>query len=310
MTMKMGDRLKISHPLWHAMYDRINRMINMINAIAAIVLTGEAPHKVDDTADEVATADAVSGSLDSVGDLEHALDVGYVAHIASTTYHKAADVTNTLTATTVYAKIKALAEDLKAKYNAHHVYTTSSVHAGSGDPNTVTAGTITTKALAIAMLNDIKTMFNLHIINVTSCHGSTGVADAVVLADLTVSATWSQIQAMADAIRAAYVAHVARGTTIHGAADTAHDPAVAAVGSVQTSVDTYLTELKGDLNAHEKESGTSHYVGDDTMKVTVANATTLATSIALANDIKRSFNDHISREGEVAIGPIPTLDEN
>lgn len=303
--MSLRDRLTLSNPLLHALVPVLDALIAAVNNLSSVVFIGENPHKANDTADVVTST--TPGDLDQVANLEHEIDVNYVAHIASSTYHLAADSTNTLTATTVYAKVKALAEDLKAKYNLHHVMTASSVHAGSGDTNTVTAATITTKALAITMLNNIKAMMTAHLANVTSCHGAADTTSmAAVPTDLLSTDTWSTIAAMADALRAAYVLHVARGTSVHGAADTTHDPAVTAVGSVQTSVDTYLTELKGDFNAHIILLS-SHASKDESMKVTAADATTLATSRTLASALKTSFNDHISRAGEAAL-TVPTLD--
>lgn len=305
--MTLRDRMLVGNPILNALIPVFDALIAAVNALGSVVFTGEAPHKVDDTADAVLTAD--SFDLDTVGNLETALDVAYVAHIASTSYHIAADSTNTLTATTVYAKCKALADDLKAKFNLHRVMTASSVHAGSGDANAVTAAAMTTKALGITLLNDIRTMMIAHLANVTTCHGAADTTSmAAVPVALTSTATWTQIAAMADALRAAYVLHVAlTAGSVHGAADTTHNPAVAAVGAVQTSVNTYLSELKTDLNAHIILL-TSHYVKDDSMKVSAAAATTLATSITLANAIKVAFNDHISRAAEVAL-TVPTLDE-
>lgn len=304
--MSLRDRLTLGSPLTHALITILDQLIAAVNTLSAVVLTGDNPHKVDDTADVVTATDPAD--LDQVGDLEFDIDIKYAAHLGSTTYHLAADSTNTLTATTVYAKVKALAEDLKTKYNLHHVMTGSSVHAGSGDGNTVTAATITTKALAITMLNDIKAMMTAHLANVTSCHGSADATSmASVPADLASTATWTLIAAMADALRVAYVLHVARGSTVHGAADTTHDPAVAAVGAVQTSVDTYLTEMKADFNAHIILLS-SHATKDESMKVSTADATTLATSRALAKALKEAFNTHISRAAE-ALLVVSTLDE-
>ena len=307
--MIIGDRMKRGGPIWKAMYERMNALINMVNALAAIVLTGQAPHTQNDTTNVVTAANAASGSLDSVGDLEKDLEEQYEAHIASSTHHKAADTTNVVTLTSVYANVKALADELKADYNLHHVYVVSSCHAGAGDPNAVTEADVASKAGAIALLNDIKTQYNLHLANVTSCHGAADTANVEALDDLESDATWDDIQAMADDLKTNYTAHIALVDSVHGAADAANGIAADDVGDVQTSVNAFLNELKGDLNAHMAEEGTSHIIADITMKVTKANATTLATSVTLATALKTAFNDHISRAAEVGIGPIPTLDQ-
>jgi len=306
--MSLRDRLTMGNSLTQALIPILDELISAVNALSETVFVGENPHKVSDSVNTVTVADPADDDLDDVADLEHALDVAYVAHIGSTTYHSAADTTNTLTATTTYAKVKALADDLKTQYNAHHVFTSGSVHAGSGDANTVTAAAVSNKATAITLLNDIKTMFNLHCANVTSCHGAADTTNPCVLADLTSAATWSQIQAMADDLKTKYAAHrVLTAGSVHGGADSTNAVTAGAVGSVQTVVNAYLTELKADLNAHMILL-TSHYVKDDSMKVTAAAATTLATSVTLAAAIKAAFNDHISMASEAAL-TVSTLDE-
>lgn len=306
--MSLRDRLTLGSPLTHSMIPILDALIAAVNTLSAVVLLGDNPHKANDTSDVVSSTDPAD--LDQVADLEFDIGIKYAAHLASTTYHLAADSVNTLTATTVYAKVKALADDLKAKYNLHHVIVTGSpaIHAGAGDPNTVTAGAVSSKATAITLLNDIRAMFNLHCANVTSCHGAADTTNPISAAALATSATWAEIAARADALRTAYEAHrVLTGGSVHGSADGTNTLSALAVGSVQTSVNTYLTELKGDLNAHIIYL-TSHASKDESMKVTVADATTLATSRALAKALKDSFNTHISRTAEASL-TVPTLDE-
>lgn len=293
------DRMLRSNPALKSLAPVIEALITAVNKLSSVIFTGNNPHKENDVANTVTTGDA--GNLDEVADLEKALNTAYVAHIASGTYHIAADSTNTLTATTVYAKVKALVDNLRTKYEAHRVYTTGTTHAGADSTNVAGVTVISTKATAITVLNDLKAVYNAHIINVSTCHGAADTTNTVILTDLGVSATWSEIQAMADSIRAKYEAHrVLTSGSVHGGADATNSATVAAVGSVQTSVDTYLTELKGDFNAHIILAS-SHAAKDESMQVTVANATTLATSIALANAIKSSFNDHITRADEAAL---------
>lgn len=305
--MKLRDRLTTMNPGLHALVAILDVLIQQVNYLTTAVFVGDSAHKANDPY-PVTAANASSGvGVDSVVDLEQDLDVKYAAHLGSTSYHIAADSTNTLTAKTVYYKIKALADELKAKYNLHHVYTAGSVHAGSGDPNTVTAGDVSSKATSITLLNQIKAMFNLHCANVTSCHGAADTTNPVVLADLLVTATWTQIAAMADAIRTAYEAHrVLTAGSVHGGADATNTMSAAAVGTLQTSINTYLTELKGDYNAHIIYM-TSHYKPTGDLAATAANATSLATSITLANQLKLMYNDHISDAAEVNL--VPTLDE-
>jgi hypothetical protein len=305
--MKLRDKLNHSCPAWSDMIDRMDKMINLVNNLASVVFQDMNPHKVNDSTNVVSAKDA--GSLDVIADLEKELQSAYETHIASTTYHKAADSTNVITASSVYEKVKALADDLKAKYNAHHVFITGSVHAGSDDPNTVTEPAVSDKATAITLANQIKTMFNLHLNNITSCHGAVDTANLVTLDDLLPEATWEQIQALLDDIRTKYEAHRVNVTaSVHGGADATNAMAVSAVGSVQTSVNTFLTEMKGDLNAHMLNL-TSHNTLVDNMQITAANATSLVTARLLANAIKAAYMDHISTVKEMSYAPIPTLDE-
>ena len=282
----------------------LESLIQTVNELSAVVFSGSNPHKVNDTANGI--ADSLSaGDLNTVADLEAALAVNYAAHLGSTTYHLAADSTNTLTATSVLAKVNALSNDLKAKYNAHRVRL-ASVHTAADNTNVVDAANATTKATAITLLNQIKAKFNAHCA-LTPAHGAADAVNPIILADLGVAATWEQIQAMADQLRVSYEAHrVLTAGSVHGAADSTNTMAVAAVGSVQTSVNTLLNELKTDFNAHMSLL-TSHAVKDTSMEVTGANSTTLATAIKLANELREKFNDHISRGPEIAM-VVPTLD--
>lgn len=305
--MSLRDRMTLGNSLARALIPIFDEIIAAVNALSATVFSGENPHKANDTANAVSTADA--SSLDAVGNLEAALDTAYAAHLGSTTYHIAADTTNTLTAKTVLYKVNLLANDLATKYEAHRILTSGPVHGAADSTNVITAATATTKATAILLLNDIKAMFNAHCALIAGgVHGAADTTNPVSTTDLTSSATWSEIQVMADAIRTAYEAHrQLTAGSVHEGADATNTISASAVGSVQTSVNTYLTELKGDFNGHTVLL-TSHYVKDSSMNVTVADATTLATSIALVNALKAAFNEHISRADESAL-TVSTLDE-
>ena len=305
--MKLRDRMLVSNPILKDLITIMDALITAVNTLSSVVFTGEAPHKTDDTADVVSAANA--GDLDAVVNLEWALDVAYAAHLGSTSYHIAADSTNTLTATTVYAKIKALADELKTKYNAHRVLTSGSVHGGADSTNVVSAAAVSSKATAVTLLNELKTDFNAHIAMTSgSVHGAADATNPVTLDDLTSSSTWTEIAAMADSIRTKYEAHrVLTADSVHGAADSTNTMTASAVGTLQTSINTYLNEFKTDFNAHILFL-TSHYTVDQSMKITAANASSLATSVTLINEAKASFNDHISRASEVAM-TVPTLDE-
>jgi hypothetical protein len=289
--------MKLGNPILKDLITVIDAQTNAINKLNA----GTNPHKEEDTTDVITALDALN--LDMVGDLEKQLNVDYTAHIGSTSYHVAADSTNTAGATTVYAKIKALADNLGTKYAAHRVLTSGTVHAFADATDVVTADATSSKATAITYLNNLKAMLNAHMANATS-HVAADATNPVVLTDLATGATWSQIQAMVDAIRVSYEAHrVLTAGGVHGAADNTNSATVAAVGSVQTSVDTNLTDIKAKFNAHVILT-TSHYIADEEVIVTAAAATDLSTSVTLANALKKAFNDHLGREDNT----VPTLD--
>lgn len=123
------------------------------------------------------TAGAYGGSASTIVAFTNALRTAYEAHRVIVTgapaIHGLADAVNTVgAAATDLATALTLLNDIKVKYNLHHVYTTGGVHAGAGDTNTVTAANATDLATAIVLAEDIKAMYNAHRVNVTSVHGS------------------------------------------------------------------------------------------------------------------------------------------
>lgn len=303
--MTIRERMELAGPLWKAMATRFEAMVDAISTLGAIV-AGQNPHKTNDTTNVVAVAG--SSDTDTCIDLAQDIITKYEAHRVSTSHHLAADSTNAMTEIGVPKEVYAVLNDLKTQYNLHHVYTTSSVHAGAGDPNTVTATAATTKATAVTLANQIKEMFNLHIVNVTTCHGTTGIGDAITDADLDSDSTWTEIAAFADSAQTQYDAHCAQGSTIHGAADAVNVSTATAVGTVTTALYAGLNDLKAQLNAHFAESGTSHIIEDKSITVSSAAATTVTTAKALANEMKADYNDHISRADEDALISINSLD--
>ena len=310
--MNYYDRLIKAGPTGKLIADIIDDIINGVNEVLNIVAVGQAPHKVDDVANVITSEDALSSrGLDSDIDLSQEEITDYEAHIGSTTYHVGADSTNVVTEVGVPIEIYALLDELKVDYEAHRILTAASVHAGTDAVNVITALNATTKALAVALSNDLRTQYIANFANVTTHHGASdtvGIAAATAVAELDGDSTWTEIAAAADALRSAYEAHrVLTAGTVHGAADSTNTVTAAAVGTVTVALYAGLNELKGDFNAHIQESGTFHYMPDVSMTVTVANASTAATSRALANALKASINDHISRAAEAALGSLPNL---
>ena len=309
---KLGDRMQRGGPIWKAVYERLNDLINGHNELVNIVLGGQAPHLTNDVTNVLTLNPATS--VDTITDLAQELITKYEAHLASTTHHVGADVTNTVTETGVPIEVYTLLNEIKVDYEAHRILTAASVHAGADSTNTITAANATTKATAVLLADDLRTQFIANFANVTSHHGASdtvGVAAATAVAELDSDSTWTQIAAAADALRAAYEAHrVLTAGTVHGAADATNTVTATAVGTFSTALYAGINELKTDFNAHIAESGTSHKIMDTSMLVENANASSTATAKALINELRTNYTDHISRASEVTGGPlVTTLDE-
>lgn len=118
-------------------------------------------------------------------------------------------------------------------------------------------------------------------------------AELCTLADATVLAG---AQAIANDLKAKLNAHVAR-TDIHKAAD-ATNVTTAAAATDQATTNTLLNEIKTDLNAHH-DSATYHHAGGSGGQALPAddgttNASDEATSVALANSLKATWNRHVA----------------
>ena len=302
--MKRGD------PILKALVDRMDKLINGHNRLVAIVVGGQNPHEVND-ATNVVTITAAVDKQDQVVDLAQNLITQYEAHLADTTTHIGADSTNVVTELGVPEEIYALLNELKTDYEANRVNVTSH-HGGSGDTtNAISAANADTKAKAVTLAMDLKTKYEAHrILTAGSVHAAADAVNAMTAADVDGDSTWAEIATLADDLRAMYEAHrVYTGSSCHAGADSTNTVTATAVGTFATALYAGLNELKGDFNAHIAESGTSHQVMDESMKITTANASTLATAITLVNALKTAYADHISRADDVAGYPVvPTLD--
>ena len=301
--MNLRDRLKQSDPVVKALIPIIDGLITTVNKLISVIIYGGNVHKINDTVNTVTTGDAAT--LDEVGDLEHAINTKYVSHIGDTTYHIAADVTNTLTAKTVYEKTKALADETKTQYEAHRVLV-GTQHAVEDSTNTVTASAVSSKATAITLLNQIKAKFNLHCAE-PEAHGKTVVKAAIkalgdelktkyeshrilvgtqhAVEDSTNGVTASAITTKASAVT--LLNQLKAKFNLHCAEAEAHGKTV-----VKAAIKLLADELKGDYNAHRVLVGTQHAVEDSVNEVTAATMTTKASAVTLLNQIKAKFNLH------------------
>lgn len=118
----------------------------------------------------------------------------------------------------------ALANDIKAKYNAHIPSTT--YHSTGDSTNTVTSADATDLASLITLVNEIKSDYNAHRVE-AGVHPTDDTTNVVTSADATDLAT---AITLVNEIRTDYEAHRA-SATFHLVADTTNIIAVAAVGS-------------------------------------------------------------------------------
>jgi hypothetical protein len=126
------------------------------NTVTATAVTGESAHtNDDDVTAQVSAADA-SDQATAIT-LVNAIRTAYEAHrvvikdAATSEVHGAADATNTVTLTALastadWDAIAALADELRADYEAHRVLTTSSVHANADTTNAVSTTAVGTAA--------------------------------------------------------------------------------------------------------------------------------------------------------------------
>jgi parallel beta-helix repeat protein len=112
-----------------------------------------------------------------------------------------------------------LANDLREKYEAHRVLTSSSVHSVADSTNVISAPAATDLATAVTLANELKADFNAHVANTTP-HGSAG-STLVTAANAT--ANWSVLRTLLIDIRTQFEAHrvdVSGAPAVHGAADS------------------------------------------------------------------------------------------
>jgi len=110
----------------------------------------------------------------------------YNAHCADgTTAHTIADSTNTVATAdaTDEATAYALANALKAAYEAHRVLTAGSVHDGADATNTIGSADATTFATMCTLIEELKEEYEDHRVNVSTCHDGADVTNVVTAAD-------------------------------------------------------------------------------------------------------------------------------
>jgi hypothetical protein len=111
-------------------------------------------------------------------------------------------------------------------------------------------------------------------------------ATAIMPADAV--STLAEVLVLANQLRALSLIHRA-DTLIHKAVDSATITAPAA--SDQTTANTLLNELKADHNVHNG-STSIHFNAESSTDIATTDASTLGTSVTLANAIKAAYIAH------------------
>jgi len=129
----------------------------------------------------------VVGAASTEYTLANEIKSDYNTHIASTTYHVAADSTNTVGSadSTTLATVLTLANEIKADFNAHLIL--SGVHRTNDVHNRVQTADAQDAASVYLLLNDIKARYNDHVAN-THVHKAADTSNTVSSADTNNSA--------------------------------------------------------------------------------------------------------------------------
>lgn len=178
--------------------------------------------------DEVLLASAPGGVISGLSDAGQAV----VAVVASTlvTTPTVSAATNVGLSSTI-----ALANALKADYNAHRILTAGSVHGAADSTNATTSADATDLASLITLLNELKTDYNAHrILTAGGVHGAADTTNAITTSNATTLATAS---ALASALKSAYNAHrILTAGSVHGAADTVNGTSAALTSTLGTVI--------------------------------------------------------------------------
>lgn len=161
MGTKARDRMKLNSPASFL----VTRMDALITAVNLMIIRdrGQNPHKLDDPNLET-TVD--SYDLASNQTLINALKTKYNTHLGATTYHLAADATNTVSSANQsdLATGITLANEMKGDITAHVILMTA--HYSKDNSMLVDANALPANAsdlpTLIALTNAIKAAFNKH----------------------------------------------------------------------------------------------------------------------------------------------------
>lgn len=207
----------------------------------------------------IAVSDLSAGSvyeaqlLTDLATLIGELRVRYLAHIASATFHAAADTTYILGATPAISSFDDAAVELnniKAQYNLHIAFSSGgSPHPNPDGTNAVTAPNANASNVdtLVTLANQIKSKFNSHRTQGT-VHSSNDTTNIVAGADVALSTALTDGAALPNAIRSSYEAHRA-STTYHDSADGTNTITANTYGTVAQLIALAL-EMYTDIPLH------------------------------------------------------------
>lgn len=234
------------------------------------------------------TADIATWTADVIAHA-NAFKTAFNLHMVSTTYHVAADGTNTLTsptATTLATAITLLNEE-RTKFNAHR--SQSGVHQLSDAYNLIDAPAATNLQTAITLAHELRDSLNAHRVQM-GVHGHDDLTNAIATANATDLATSITL---ANSEKTLVNAHFVFAP-VHIINDSVNTIVAATAVDLPTTI-TLANQLKANINAHYAQSGI-HVVNDTSNAITASNATDLPTSITLLNAIKSAINTHYTQQ--------------
>lgn len=163
-TNLKGVHFKVEYEVMQDLLHDITTAINTLEAAFNAHCAESYGHEAVDT---TVTSGAIPTTSATAKSLAAEILTLYEAHRASTTYHVAADATNTISGASGIARATAIsgayyiANDIKTQFNAH--LTEAGKHKGNDVTNTVAATNATTLETLIALLTEIKADYDLHI---------------------------------------------------------------------------------------------------------------------------------------------------
>lgn len=177
----------------------------------------------------------------------------YIAHIASATFHAAADGTYILGATPAITSFDDAAvelNNLKAQYNLHIAFSSGgSPHPSADGTNAVTAANASSSNVdtLVTLANQLKSKFNAHRTQ-AGVHSSNDTTNIIAGADVALSTALTDGAALPNTIRSSYEAHRA-STSYHDSADATYTITANTYGTVAQLIALAL-ELHTDVQAH------------------------------------------------------------